>query len=115
MSAHSLPTRVLRGDAALQIILETTLDPVIVMGSDGKVAAWSALAEQVFGWSADETVNRKMADLIIPDRYRDDHDRGLRHYLETGHGPLLRRRIEVMALRRNGEEFPVELSISPFE
>ena len=47
------------------------------MDSDGKVAAWSALAEEAFGWSAEEALNRKMADLIIPDRYRNNHDRGL--------------------------------------
>lgn len=104
----------LPGDA-LQIVLELAPDAVIVMGADGKVVAWSPLAEKLFGWRADEARNRKMADLIIPGRYRDDHDRGLRHYHETGHGPLLRKRVEITALRRNGEEFPIEFSISPFD
>ncbi|HMI95890.1 MAG TPA: HWE histidine kinase domain-containing protein [Micropepsaceae bacterium] len=115
MIAQMPPAAALPGDAALQIILETALDPVVIMDSDGKVAAWSALAEETFGWSAEEALNRKMADLIIPDRYRQDHNRGLRHYNETGDGPLLRRRVEITALRRSGEEFPIELSISPFE
>jgi PAS domain S-box-containing protein len=115
MSIQKPPAAALPRDAALQIILETAIDPVIIMDSDGKVAAWSALAEEAFGWSAEEALNRKMADLIIPERYREDHDRGLRHYLETGQGPLLRRRVEIAALRRGGEEFPIELSISPFD
>src|SRR5882672_847310 len=89
---------------ALQIVLEAAPDAVIVMGTDGKVVAWSPLAEKLFGWSAEEALRRKMADLIIPDRYREDHDRGLRHYHETGQGPLLRRRVEIAALRRGGEE-----------
>jgi PAS domain S-box-containing protein len=108
--AHALP-----GSAALQFVLETVPDAVIVMGWDGKVVAWSALAEKLFGWSAEEAVHRRMADLIIPDRYREHHDRGLRIYRETGQGPLLRKRVEITALRRDGEEFPVELSISPFD
>jgi PAS domain S-box-containing protein len=114
MIAKMPPGAALPGDA-LQIVVETAPDAVIVMGADGKVVAWSALAEKLFGWSADEARNRKMADMIIPDRYREDHDRGLRHYHETGHGPLLRKRVEITALRRNGEEFPIELSISPLD
>src|SRR5271170_656979 len=56
-----------------------------------------------------------MADLIIPERYREAHRDGLRKYLETGQGEILGRRIEVSGLRKNGEEFPVELSISPLQ
>src|SRR5258705_1082624 len=104
------PATALPGNAALQIVLETVPDAVIVMGSDGKVVAWSALAQKLFGWSSEEACNRKMADLIIPDRYREDHDRGLRLYHETGHGPWLRQRVEITGLRRDGEEFPIELS-----
>jgi signal transduction histidine kinase len=54
-----------------------------------------------------------MADLIIPERYREAHRNGLQRYLETGIGSVLGTRIEVAGLRKNGEEFPVELSISP--
>jgi signal transduction histidine kinase len=54
-----------------------------------------------------------MADLIIPERYREAHRNGLRRYLEGGKGEVLGRRIEVSGLRKNGDEFPVELSISP--
>jgi two-component sensor histidine kinase len=60
-------------------------------------------------------VNSSMADLIIPERFQAAHYKGLHHYLETGEGPLLRKRIETVAKRKNGEEFPIELSISPLE
>jgi C4-dicarboxylate-specific signal transduction histidine kinase len=56
-----------------------------------------------------------MADLIIPERYREAHRNGLRRYLESGKGKVVGRRIEVSGLRKNGEEFPVELSISPVQ
>src|SRR5215813_11656861 len=97
----------------LRPILETALDAVIVMKSDGVIADWNDRAAGVFGWSRDEAVGRIMADLIIPERYREAHRKGLQRYLETGVGSVLGTRIEVAGLRRDGEEFPVELSISP--
>jgi len=98
---------------ALRLVLETALDATVVMRSDGVVEDWNDRAVGVFGWSRDEAVGRTMADLIIPERYRDAHRNGLQRYLETGRGDVLSRRIEVSGLRKNGEEFPVELSISP--
>src|SRR5215475_343920 len=99
----------------LRMILETALDEVIIMKSDGIVADWNDRAMSVFGWSSDEAVGRIMADLIIPERYREAHRKGLRRYLESGKGEVVGRRIEVSGLRKNGEEFPVELSISPIQ
>jgi two-component system, LuxR family, sensor kinase FixL len=98
---------------ALRLVLETALDAVVVMKSDGVVADWNDRAAGVFGWSRDEAVGRTMADLIIPERYREAHRTGLQRYLETGMGSVLGTRIEVAGLKKNGTEFPVELSISP--
>jgi PAS domain S-box-containing protein len=95
--------------------LETALDAVVIMKSDGIVADWNDRAVNVFGWSREEAVGRIMADLIIPERYREAHRKGLRRYLESGQREVIGRRIEVSGLRKNGEEFPVELSISPIQ
>jgi PAS domain S-box-containing protein len=99
----------------LRLILETALDAVVVMKSDGVVAEWNDRAADAFGWSRDETVGRIMADLIIPERSREAHRNGIRRYLESGKGEVLGRRFELSGLRKNGEEFPVELSISPIQ
>jgi len=98
---------------ALRLVLETALDAVVIMKSDGVVADWNDRAAAIFGWSRHEAVGRTMADLIIPERYREPHRLGLARYLETGEARVLGRRIEVSALKKSGEEFPVELSISP--
>jgi PAS domain S-box-containing protein len=99
----------------LRLILEAALDAVVIMKSNGIVADWNDRAVNIFGWSREEAVGRVMADLIIPERYRETHREGVRRYLETGQGEVIGRRIEVSGLRKNGEEFPVELSISPFQ
>lgn len=99
----------------LRLILETALDAAVVMKSDGVVADWNDRAAEVFGWSRDEAVGRTVADLVIPERYRKAHRDGIQRYLETGQGKVLGRRIELSGLRKNGDEFPVELSISPIQ
>jgi sigma-B regulation protein RsbU (phosphoserine phosphatase) len=116
-TANEKPTspRLSRHQDGLRLILETALDAVVVMKSDGVVVDWNDCAESIFGWSRGEAIGRTMADLIIPERYRNSHRDGLRRYLEAGRGEILGRRIEVSGLRKNGEEFPVELSISPLQ
>ena len=54
---------------------------------------------------------KELASLIIPEQHRDEHRAGLQHYLQTGEGPVLGQRLELTALRKTGEEFPVELSV----
>jgi PAS domain S-box-containing protein len=67
----------------------------------------------VFGWPAAEVVGRTLATTIIPPRYRAAHEAGLARFLSSGEGPVLNRRIEITGLRRDGREFPVELTITP--
>jgi PAS domain S-box-containing protein len=99
--------------AQLQAIFDAALDAVITMASDGTIETWSPQAESMFGWSAAEVVGRSLGSTIIPPRFRDAHRRGLNRFLESGEGPILRRRIEVTALHRSGHEFPVELTVTP--
>jgi len=96
-------------------IVESALDAVIAMDADGIITDWNKEAEEIFGWTRLEALGRRMSETIIPMRYRSAHETGLRHFFQTGEGPVLNKRIEISALRRNGEEFPVELSITPLK
>src|SRR5262245_40489018 len=82
---------------ALKLVLETALDAVIVIDAQSTIIAWNACAEDVFGWSQREALGRTLAELIIPERHRVAHHRGLTRFLATGHGPLLRKRLETTA------------------
>jgi two-component system CheB/CheR fusion protein len=93
-------------------ILDTALDCVITMGADGRVLEFNPAAERVFGFSRQEAVGKELAELIIPARMREQHRRGLAHYLKTGEGPVIGRRIEIAGLRKNGSEILVELAIT---
>ncbi len=98
--------------ADLNAVLKTALDAVVVMRLNGTVAGWNDVAERVFGWTFDEVRGRRMSELIIPLQHREAHENGLAHFLECGEGPVLDRHIEITALRRDGRELPIELSIT---
>ena len=66
----------------------------------------------MFGWPAAKAIGQRLGDLIVPERYRDAHNRGLDRFLRTGKGPMLNSRVELLALHRDGSEFPVEVSIT---
>lgn len=98
---------------ALRPVLETALDAVIVMGADGRIVGWNSHAEALFGWTEQEARGSLLADMIIPEHYREQHAMGLRRFLETGEGRILNHRIEIAGLHRSGREVPVELAITP--
>ena len=95
----------------MRAVLDTALDAVISMDATGRVTFWNPRAEQIFGWSREEAVGKPVAELIIPPNKRAAHASGLAHYLRTGEGRLLNRRVEMMAVRRDGSEVPVELAL----
>ncbi|HZL89601.1 MAG TPA: EAL domain-containing protein [Pirellulaceae bacterium] len=92
-------------------IQETALDSIITIDSRGEILAFNAAAEATFGFKASQAIGQKLAGLIVPERLREPYRRGFAHYLETGQGPILGKRIEMPALRASGEEFPVEVAI----
>jgi two-component system sensor kinase FixL len=97
----------------IRLILDSSLDAVVSIDEQGLVTGWNPQATTTFGWSREEATGKDLADLVIPERYRAAHRRGLATYLTTGEGPLLNRRLELAALRKDGTEIPIELTISP--
>jgi PAS domain S-box-containing protein len=96
-----------------QANLDAALDAIVEMDGKGIISGWNSTAEEIFGWSANEAVGWRFYELIIPERFRSDHEKGLSHFLESGEGPILNRRIEVTALHRDGHEFTIKLAVAP--
>ncbi|HEX9394629.1 MAG TPA: PAS domain-containing protein, partial [Gemmatimonadales bacterium] len=88
--------------AVVEAIVASALDAIVTMDAHGVITSWNANAETTFGWPAAAAVGRHLADTIVPAAHRDAHRRGLAHFLATGEGPILRRRIEITALHRDG-------------
>ncbi|CAN7762423.1 PAS domain S-box protein [Bradyrhizobium sp. LjRoot220] len=93
-------------------IINTALDAFVQMDDQGTVSDWNSQAENIFGWTRDEAVGAKLSDLIIPHSHRDAHMAGLERFLRTGEAAILGRRFEIDAMRRDGKEIRVELSVT---
>ena len=96
-----------------RLIVDLAYSAFVAIDDHGVITGWNRQSEITFGWSREEAIGRELADTIIPAQHRDAHRRGMKHYLATGEGPVLNRVVELTALRRDGTEFPVELTISP--
>lgn len=107
--AESATTSGLARQAAF---FDTALDGIVIIDEAGVVIEFNPAAERIFGYKRTEAVGAEIAELIIPLAYRDAHRRGLAKYLKTGHGKIINKQTELTALRKNGKEFPVELSIT---
>lgn len=113
ISPHILAQQALqKSENRKSAILSASLDAIITMNHEGKISDFNPAAENIFGFRRDDILGRFLADLIIPERFRQQHYAGLARYLATGEHRVLDRRIEMFALRADGQEFPVELSIS---
>ena len=99
------------GDARARTLFDAAFDAVVTMDADGLIVEVNAVAEQIFGRSAEEMVGQDLAELMIPEDLREPHRRGLAKYIATGAGRVVDHPVEMPAMRADGTEFPVELAI----
>jgi PAS domain S-box-containing protein len=94
-------------------IIASAHDAFISIDSAGRIKDWNLQAATMFGWSRAEAMGRFLHETIIPPQFRESHVNGMKHFRETGEGRVLNRTLELIAQRRDGGEFPVEVVIWP--
>ena len=104
-----------KSEEVRRLIMNSTLDAIICMDTNGAVTLWNPQAENIFGWKEEEMIGKSMADYIIPQQYRQRHQAGINRYLQTGQGAILNKLIQITALNHHNKEFPVELTIIPIK
>jgi two-component system sensor kinase FixL len=97
-------------EAHLKSILDTVPDAMVVIDERGIVQSFSSAAERLFGYTADEVVGRNVK-LLMPSPYRDDHDKYLDRYLQTGERRIIGIGRVVVGERKDGSTFPIELAV----
>ena len=93
-------------------MLDTALDCIVTCDHTGRIIEFNPAAERTFGHRREDLINRAMSEVIVPPSLRKRHEAGMARYLKTGEARLLGKRVEMTGLRANGEEFPVELSVT---
>ncbi|HEU4910485.1 MAG TPA: SpoIIE family protein phosphatase [Actinomycetes bacterium] len=112
LELHRTRQAIGRSEALKSAMLASALDAVVSIDAEGLVIEWNPAAEQIFGISRDDALGALMVDLIVPPRHRAAHRAGFARYLETGEPVILGHRIEIEAVRADGEELPIELTVS---
>ena len=95
-------------------LVDTTQDAVITADGRGNIVLFNASAERIFGWTADEVVGRPLT-VLMAQPYAAEHDEYVRRYEETGHRRAIGRIRTVRARRKNGQDFPIELSVTELD
>ncbi len=95
----------------LNRIIENAMDAVVLMDSNGLITFWNNQAETIFKWKAEEVIGKPLAECIVPEDRRKEHERGLNYYLKVGRHKYLNRRIEDNGITKDGKLIPLELSI----
>jgi diguanylate cyclase (GGDEF)-like protein/PAS domain S-box-containing protein len=98
-------------DGRYEQMLESSATAAICAGPDNLIVSWNAAAEKLLGYSAQQAVGKPLS-IIIPKSHRAAHNAGLVRAVQTGHSHLAGRSIEIVALHADGQELPVDLSLS---
>ena len=98
-----------------RLIMNGALDAIITIDTNEIITFWNSKAEVIFGWKEEEVMGKALSNIIIPEHFRKYHVEGLKNYLKTGEGKALNVLLELSAIRRNSEEFPIELTVIPIK
>ncbi len=95
-----------------RLLAEHAYSACIMLDGEGDIVYWNPAAERIFGHTRADILGRNAHAILVPDRYRAKAGAGFAHFAKTGLGEVLNKIIEIEALRKDGSEFPVELSVS---
>lgn len=94
-------------------ILDRAYDAFVAIDKNGRILDWNPQAEKTFGWSRAEVVGKTLEETIIPSKHTSAHKEGLARLSSTGQSQFFNKRVEMIALHKQGHEFPLELAIFP--
>lgn len=94
-----------------RLIMKSALDAIITIDFEGFITNWNPRAESIFGWKEAEVIGAKFSEIILPVQQGKNHERRIEKYIKTGNADELSKQMELIAINRAGDEFPVEFSI----
>jgi PAS domain S-box-containing protein len=98
-------------EAKFRSVMESAIDAIISGDAEGRIRSWNSAATALFGFTEAEVIGRPI-ELIIPERYRESHQKGVHRVSSGGPSHAIGKTVELAAIRKDGSEFPVELSLA---
>ena len=102
-------------ESKTRAITDSTRDAILMMDPDGCVSFWNPAAERIFGYTESEAVGQKLHELLAPRHFHKDFYKGFPEFLKSGQGNAIGKSIELSALRKDGIEIPIQISLSSFK
>ncbi|MFK8162939.1 MAG: PAS domain S-box protein [Lewinella sp.] len=98
-----------------RLVMNSSLDAIVIADDKGNVQSWNPRAQQLFGWTQEEAMGKSMTSLFIPGHMRSAHHTGMNRYLDSGVSRILNKELELSAVNKAGEEFPIELIVVTYQ
>ncbi len=95
-------------------VVEAASDAIVLANHRGEILSWNKAAQAMFHYTEEEVLGKPLT-LIMPERYRAAHERGLQRVLATGRSTVIGKPVELSGLRKDGSEIPVELSLATWK
>ena len=99
-------------ETQLRAVIEGALDAIVTIDESGHLVEFNPAAERMFGYRREQVIGRPMTGVIIPPSLRAAHTKGHQHYIASGEKRIFDQRLEFNAMRADGSEFPIELTIT---
>ena len=93
-------------------IINSAQNPMILVGEKGEIAYWNVAAEKTFGYTKKEAIGRELHKFLAPERFYEDYRMGFRKFKKTGQGAAVGKTLELTAIKKDGTEIQIELSLS---
>ncbi len=95
----------------VKTLFENAPDGIVILNTDAVVVRWNPKAAEIFGWQSEEILGKCLYSVIAPERYHHFYETSLERF-QTGESSFLHQSLEMRAVRKNGQEFPIMMSIS---
>ena len=95
-----------------QAMTDSVIDAIIMMDAKGCIVFWNPAASRIFGYALEEVIGKDLHEMIMPERYRQQQTAALQEFFKSGHGGAIGKCVELMGRGKDGQEIPIELSLS---